>query len=369
MQQPHTTFRHPAGRGHTLIEMVTALAVVGILLLAAASAMLVASRAVDPDSPLRTTHAAAEAAARLAQELQVAEAFSERQSTSVAFTVADRDADGSAETIRYAWSGTAGDPLTRACNGGTAVTVIQDVHDFHLGYEVKSETEQPDATRNESGETLLASHTTAEEPDNFAVKENKWPGQYFKPTLPADAVSWAVTRVLLKARIHGADKGVAGVQLRLPDASNLPSNVILEEIPMYEDRLTDGYLWQEFEFSNARGLSPSRGLCLAIACLRDDADICDIQYDGEPEGDEDEGGGGAISGGLLRTWDGGASWSRSSERCLLFSVYGTYTTTSTPDPVTRTWVRGVNLRLQAGPDPHTAVETAVRLLNAPEVTE
>ncbi len=367
MRETATT-RQPAG-AYTLVEMVAALAIVSILMLGVGSAMLVASRAVDPDTRPRATHAAAEAAARVVRELEFATAFAERTATAVTFTVADRNGDGSDETIRYAWSSAAGDPLTRTFNAGTAVAILEDVRECDFTYDLKAVTDEPDAERNESAEALLAKHTTPSEARSFAVKENKWAGQYVEPSLPGDAVSWRVTRVLIKARRHGPASGIAGVQLRLPNASNLPSRTVVEEVPMHEDRLTDGYLWQELTFSHAGGLSPSRGLCLTVVCLRKDADICDIQYDGEQEGDEDEGGGGAVSGGLLRTWDGGASWSRSSERCLLFSVYGTYTTTSTPDPVTRTWVRGAGLRLRAGPDPATAVETGVRILNAPEVTE
>jgi len=356
MQQPRITFRHTTRRGHTLVEMVTALAVVSILMLGMASAMLVASWAVDPDSPLRNTHAAAEAVARMAEELQFATDFTQRKAKNVTFTVADRDGDDSPETIRYAWSGTAGDPLTRQYNGGTAVPFIDNVHHFYLKYIFKSVTEQPATTRNESGEVLLASHTTADEPENFAVKENKWPGQYFKPTLPADAVSWAVTRVLFKARIHGAAKGIAGVQLRLPNASNLPSNVILEEIPMYEDRLTDGYLWQEFTFNNVTGLSPSRGLCLVLGCIEKDSDLADVRYD-EGEG----------PGGLLETDDAGASWSRDSEECLMYAVYGTVTTTSQPDPVTHEWLQEVWVRVQVGPNESTRMKTGVYLFNRPKV--
>jgi len=359
MQESATTRMPPTG--HTLVEMVAALAIVSILALGVGSAMLVASRAVDPDNRPRATHAAAQAAARLIRELEFATAFTERTTHAVTFTVADRDGDAAEETIRYAWSGETGDPLTRALNGGTAVALLDDVRQCDLAYDLKSLTEQPDPTRNESAEQPLAAHEVAGEARNFAVQNDRWVGQYFDPSLTAGALSWRVTRVLVKARIHGADKGVAGVQLRLPDGSNHPTDIVLEEVPMYEDRLTDGYLWQEFTFSHAGGLPPSRGLCLVVACIRDDADLCDVQYDGEGE----EGGGNA--GGLLRTYDGGASWTRDAGACLLFSIHGTVTTTSEPEPVTRTWVRGVRLRLRAGPDASTAVESGVRVLNAPEV--
>jgi len=362
MPSPSTTRRPPPG--HTLVETVAALAIVAILVLGVGSAMLVASRAVEPDTPPRATHATAEAAARVIQELEFATAFAERAAHAVTFTVADRDGDDSDETIRYAWSGTTGEALTRQYNGGAAVAILDGVRECDLAYNLKALTEQPDATHNESGEQALASHEVVNEAENFAIKDDRWVGQYFEPSLPPDAIAWRVTRVIVKAKIHGADKGVAGVQLRLPDGSNRPSNIILEEIPMHEDRLTDGYLWHKFAFSNAGDLSPARGLCLVIGCARDDADLCDIQYDEEAQGVGETGN----IEGLLRTYDAGASWTRDNEACLLFSIHGTYTTSSEPEPVTRTWVQGVRLRLRAGPDPSTAVETGVHVLNAPEVT-
>jgi len=356
MRNPSTRRRRKTG--HTLLEMAAALAIVSILVLGVTSAMLVASRAVDPDNHPRATHAASEAAARVMRELEFATAFTERADHTVTFTVADRDGDGSEETIRYAWSGAAGEALTRACNAGTAVaSVLDDVRECNFTYDLKVVTEEPDAARNESAEVLLASHQTAVEPKDQEIKDTKWIGQYVEPSLPPGAVSWRVTRVLVKARIHGADKGVAGVQLRLPTAANLPSRTILEEVPMYENRLTEGYLWQEFTFGNAAGLDPSRGLCLAVACILNDADLCDIQYDKSGPG------------GMCRATGGEGTWAEVSGQSMLFVIYGTVTTTSEPEAVTQTWVQGVGLRLRAGPDPHTAVETGVRVLNAPEITE
>jgi prepilin-type N-terminal cleavage/methylation domain-containing protein len=357
MTQPNDP-RHRRPTGYTLVELVTALAIVSVLILGMGSAMLVASRAADPDNRPGAVHTTAEAAARLARDLAFATTFTERSALAVTFTVADRTGDAAPETIRYAWAGSAGDPLTRQYNGNTAETVLDDVRELALAYDIKTVTETPSATRTESGEVLLSARTTPADPKDFAVKEKEWVGQYFKPTLPGDAVSWRVTRVLVKSRIHGAAKGIAGVQLRLPDGSTKPSTTVLEQCAMYEYRLTDGYLWQEFDFSNAAGLSPSRGLCLTVICFLKDADICDIQYDNA-----------AADGGMRKANSGEGSWSTEPGKSLLYAVYGTVTTGTTPDPVTRKWLRGVRLRLRAGPDPSTAVETGTAVYNVPEVTD
>ena len=345
--------------GHTLIELVTALAIVGILVLGMASAVLMASRAVDPRNPQLAKHAAAEAAERLARELQFATAFNQRSGNAVTFVIPDRRSDGDTapESVRYAWSGTAGDPLTREYNGSAPAAVIDDVREFALAYHLDTVTEQPSATQNESGETLLAGHVTSTNSDNYNITEKEWLAQYFQPSLPGDAVSWRVTRVLFRARTHGGTGGIAGVELRLPTASNLPSNVILEQIPMYESRLTDWYLWREFTFTNVAGLSPGRGLCLVISCILKDSDLADVQFDKANN-----------PGGYIRSNDAGATWEPDNSRSMLYAVYGKVTTTSVPAAVTRTTLRGIGIRLRAGPNPATAVETAAPLFNAPEVT-
>jgi len=352
--------RTGTGAGHTLIEMVAALAIVGILMLGIASAVLMASRAVDPQNPQLARRAAAEAVERLVRDLQFATDFHARSSTSVRFVVPDRrrDGDTAPETIRYAWSGTAGDPLTRVYNGSDPAVVIDDVHEFTLTYHLHTVTEQPATTINESGEVLLASHTAPVAAATSSIQEMRWLGQYFLPSLPADAVAWRVTRVLLKMRTHGAAHGIAGVELRLPTASNLPSGGILEQIPMYESRLTDWYLWREFPFTNVDGLKPGRGLCLVIDSIFSDADLCDVRLDNK-----------GADGGLLKTDNGESGWTFKDNQSLLYAVYGKVTTSTTPDPVTRTYLRGIGIRLRAGPDPATVVETAAPLFNAPEVSD
>jgi len=125
-------------RGMTLLELLAGTLCAGLLLVAVGSALFVALRASDPDSVPSDILRACTSVDELAAELRSATSFDERSSTTLAFTVADRDDDAQPETIRYEWSGEAGDPLTRADNGGSPVSVAADVHAFELGYEIES---------------------------------------------------------------------------------------------------------------------------------------------------------------------------------------------------------------------------------------
>src|SRR5947209_5212405 len=123
---PLTPYPLPASaRAYTLVELVVSLAVLSILLLAIGSSLTVALSATGNAA----TNAAAvqqscDAADQIADDLNVAMNFTERTATAVTFTVPSRSGAATADTIRYAWAGTAGNPLTRQFNGGTVATLF-----------------------------------------------------------------------------------------------------------------------------------------------------------------------------------------------------------------------------------------------------
>ncbi|MBN2477587.1 MAG: hypothetical protein JXB62_23470 [Pirellulales bacterium] len=341
-------------RGHTLVELAVSMIATGFLLVGMASAVYIATQAAKPDAPTAAMLQGSMTAAEVLSDLRCAIALTERTATSVAFTVADRDTDDAPETIRYAWSGTAGDPLTRQYNAGPVVDVLANVQEFALDYQVKTIEEAQPPEDHESAEILLAGHETAASAADYAIKANVWIGQLIAPALPGDATAWKVTRVRFPARIHGASKGVTAVQLRFASGS-APGSTVLQQVSMPESSLGSSYAWQEFSFSGAGGISPATSLCLVLGVQTVDADLCDVQYDS---------GGGSDR---VTSANAGTSWTYSASTSMLFAVYGTVTTQTTPDPVTRHWVLAMDVTLRTGQDASTATRTGVQLLNAPEV--
>jgi hypothetical protein len=133
--------RYRRGRcsaGHTLLEMVLAMAAATILLGGMASTIFLAGRSLDiNDSTTIDTLEAGETLGDVTVDLQNASSFTERAATAVTLTTPDRDGDDLPETIRYAWSGTAADPLMIQCNGGAASTLISDVQDLNFTYATR----------------------------------------------------------------------------------------------------------------------------------------------------------------------------------------------------------------------------------------
>lgn len=115
-------------RGYTLIELLVATASASVLMIGLSSALYVSSRALETDEGATLVRNSADMAlSRVLAEVAEAIRFTTLDSTTLEFTVPDRDADGQFETLRYGWSGIAGDPLMRSLNGGTDIPMIRDV--------------------------------------------------------------------------------------------------------------------------------------------------------------------------------------------------------------------------------------------------
>ena len=359
---PQSSTRNPQSRkgGFTLIELVVSMAITTVLMLGIGSAMLIASRAVpDAASPTGATVSAAQRCEQLTSDLQYAISINSRSATVIEFTVADRSGDGLPEVIRYEWSGTAGAPLTRQYNGGTAIEVLADVRDFALSYDLQTiSTLIPQG--NESAETILKSYCSTVSLDNYPIKSTEWYGQYFRPALPVDAVSWKVTRIRLLGRTDGSPAGECRVQLQQPTVGKLPSGTVLEEKTLVESSLLAGYQEQEFAFTHAGGLSATQGLCIVVKWIAD-AVACRLWGVNSNASTADS--------FLVKSADKGVSWTAPAGMSLLYTVYGTVTTSGPPQIQNTYYLKRVNMRLRTGSDTTTTVQTAVSMLNRPEVTQ
>jgi hypothetical protein len=120
-------------RGYTLIELVMCMASATVLVGGLASTVFLSTSVLAPDStPGADANRSAMALAQLAGDVRHAIRFTERTATAISFIVPDRNGDGLNDTIRYSWSGVAGDPLMYQINAETAVAVVNDVKQFEL---------------------------------------------------------------------------------------------------------------------------------------------------------------------------------------------------------------------------------------------
>jgi hypothetical protein len=119
-----------------MVELVVSMGVISVLLVSVSSAILIASKAL-PSSSRRQSAEKAGAMDQLASELACAASITELTPTAITFAVADRGhGPAGPETIRYAWSGTPGDPLTRQYNASAPAAVASGVTSFSLSWTI-----------------------------------------------------------------------------------------------------------------------------------------------------------------------------------------------------------------------------------------
>jgi hypothetical protein len=129
-QVPHT----PRG-GYTLLEMVVALPLLTLLVIGSTAALSIVGKASDNGADLSKSAMRTPAALEQMQsELECATTIVSRSATQITVTIPDRTGDSAADTVAYTWSGSAGAPLRRQFNGGTAETLLETVQAFGLTY-------------------------------------------------------------------------------------------------------------------------------------------------------------------------------------------------------------------------------------------
>ncbi len=349
--------KHQRQRAVTLIELTVSLSIASVLMGGVASAMVLASRAIpDPQSPVSATINGYHTLEQVAGELLCAQSVTERSATSIEFTVADRDdpPDGTPETIRYAWSGSPGDPLTRQYNGSTAVELAGEVYEFQLAYEIETAIEQPPPTATESAEFIVSAYEIPVIQKEGPIADQMWTGQHIPIAFPPTVIEWRVTHVMFMARSDGALDGVTAVQLRPAVGGNVPGSTVLDETLLNETALAPVMTLQEVFFDNAGGLSPTQDVCLVLAWSAGTPILAFIRYD-------------ASGSGLLGTTDAGGNWTYDGSSSMWYRLYGTATTVTDPGPVTVYRLRTVGLTMRISADPSVRVSTSTQILNAPDV--
>jgi len=260
------TPHHPTGprSGFTLVEMIVSLSIVGVILVATGSVLVLGARAttITAAGPATRAAAARTAVETVADDLAIATEVLDPTATAVTLRVPDRTGDGVAETIRYAWSGVAGAPLTRQVNGGAAHPIAADVRGFDLSYLTRTVGPPPPV---ESAEMAFVAHDGGAGPttQDFTLAANTWPAESFKVNFPANTLSWRVTRVLVQMKGAGTN-GKLGIELRYADGSNKPAATVIDSASVNTSAVPATATWVEFTFTNACALDPDRGLSVVV---------------------------------------------------------------------------------------------------------
>lgn len=256
----------------TLAELSASLAIIATLMVAIGSVMVLTGRAVGISATQAAEVQVDDVVGTFASEHRLALTVTERTPTSITFTVADRDGDGVSETIRYAWSGVAGDPLTRKLNDDPPAVIAKDVKQFRLGYVIQTAAAAAPAAEVESTTDDLVYSYEAGTTSAFAMSTTAWPAQSFVPSLGRpDATSWRVTQVqLMASRSAGSTTGKSWtISLCPSDLLTGKPNILapIEQTTLTMAALSTTQAWSPvISFTNAaQNLSPSQRYWIVVS--------------------------------------------------------------------------------------------------------
>jgi hypothetical protein len=161
--------RQASRRGYTLAELLVSMGTGAILLAGLTSSLYISTQTLTPDATATSeSNRSSLAVRRVAADLRLALNFTERTATAVTVTVPDRTGDGNVDTIRYSWSGGAGNSLYYQFNSGQPVVVATNVQAFNLPQLTRTLS----ATATPLSSTIVAYATPPEAkvaPDNTSI--------------------------------------------------------------------------------------------------------------------------------------------------------------------------------------------------------
>lgn len=305
-------------RAFTLVEMLISLGIVTLISLACMSVtrLMVRSAAANADNAAPGLSAAArEALDQMARDLKMATVITERTATAITVTVPDRDGDGNGEVIRYSWAGK-GSPLTRQYKGLPAVNLVAAVNNLSLSYIDRSVLLTATAAV-ESPEQVLASRDwpTLVDLQGLAMKNNS-AAEFFRPTLPANPVSWKITRLKLKVARNLVSTGTLVVSVRFVDAFGMPTGNALATYNLDIATVPVLATWMDIPLTAIAGIDPAASLAIQVLTTASST-IGNLSYDKMAT---------STSSAWMTGNAAGASWtSPDSGKSMEFYVYGTVT--------------------------------------------
>lgn len=363
-------------RAFSMIELVLGMAVASLTMLAIASSLMLSAKALPTArGSTGATTLGSLPAQELLDDLRVATAVSEAAARSVTLTVADRTGDGEAETIRYAWSGVAGQPLTRSINGGAEEVVTAGVYGLALDYSKEAtvtNTQVPTAMT--SGTVLMAqfagwsgiTSTTA----TLGVTSATWASEAFtidRVSLPATVTAVRLTRVdlMMKQGLLSTSGATVTIHPRRAAGAVQPAASAIG---------VGGTVLPAILGASA-GMVPVAlvgvtlpdptvlNYCVVVKGLGIGAS-CEVVYDTSSSAPVD-------STVFQMSANGGSTWTPSTNtnrNDLRFALYGEYDwTASVAQSSTSYALRSATVRLQTGQDSGSASVASVVALNKPPI--
>ncbi len=168
------------------------------------------------------------------------------------------------------------------------------------------------------GPTELRSFTSTYLNSDDELKNDKWWGQYHKPSLPGSATSYRITSAQIYCRRINWSK-TFNISIYLPNGSNFPSTLV-DTTATNSSSISSSWTWHSVSLAGSQWIPAANGVCLTVTTNESSAPIR-LMYRSGSAGQSDS----AMLGGKPQGWD-----SYEPNKAILYRVYGEYRT-SPPD--------------------------------------
>ncbi|MBA3484664.1 MAG: hypothetical protein H0T51_22905 [Pirellulales bacterium] len=157
------------------------------------------------------------------------------------------------------------------------------------------------------------------------LQNNKWWGQYFKSSIPANANGWRITSAQIRARRNNTSR-IFRVRLYAAGGGNIPNGTMIESVDVNSNSVPTTLSWVTIPFAGTTPLDASQAVNLAIETTASQSPIKISYRDGSVS---------APNSALLR---GDPDWETfETDKALQYRVNGAYTTSDDVAPVAGTW--------------------------------
>ncbi len=332
-------------RGYSLVELTVASAIASLLLLAVASAVVLASHALPArDGPAVRAADASRAYERLTSEIAYAVAVIEQDPQAVTLLLARRNGETDPRRVRWAWAGTGGDPLTRQVNDNDPLIVLEDVADFQLQYDHQLVTWTYEAAPQLGPEQVIAREIGVSEHDTWRIETDRWMGQYILPELDDDVLAWRPTEIAVVLRRSNLLGNASTLfQLRSATLHRRPTGAVLTQgvFPGALLDLLSSLSWRNIAFNDDAELLPGQAVVVtAVHPNNTSSHAATIQYNAPSSSSPIR--------GLVWTTDAGSSWGYSNNHELRHYLYGRPLLHGGTQTSSRQHLRRIAIRLAPG---------------------
>jgi prepilin-type N-terminal cleavage/methylation domain-containing protein len=254
-----------AARGMTLIEMAVASAILGVVLVAIGSVMVMAARMTSsPASAEVRTNAVSSAIGVIASDLSRATGVLSADARSIRFTATDRGGDGVDDEITISWDGEKLSDLTRRVNSDPPVTLAESVEDFSLSYVAGSVAATSTGPSAEGAEEVMYVDDAPTNGTPFQLNAGAWASLVITPELPTDATAWRLTRARVSLRSWGTTLGTVAVSVIGVSLSPFNFGATLATASRAESEFATSFGWHEFAWPSMATLAPGQSVAIRI---------------------------------------------------------------------------------------------------------